>query len=115
MHKGLPGLFIEEYCHTDDLARAAADFPDLNFIDFHSAFPWDAELAAQAKAAKVKNLYAELGSLARTKRTNPARYAVLLGNLLDGFGPDHILIGKLRRYRPLRYPKSSSDDAIMCR
>ena len=40
VHKGLPGLFLEQYCHSDDLARAAAAFPDLNFIAFHSAFPW---------------------------------------------------------------------------
>jgi predicted TIM-barrel fold metal-dependent hydrolase len=93
VHKGLPGLFIEDYCHTDDLVRAAADYPDLNFIAFHSAFPWEAEFAGQAKAAKVKNLYAELGSLARMMRTNPARYSVLIGNLLDGLGPDHILWG----------------------
>jgi hypothetical protein len=26
-------------------------------------------------------------------RTDPARYAVLMGNLLDGFAPDHILWG----------------------
>jgi predicted TIM-barrel fold metal-dependent hydrolase len=97
VHKGLPGLFIEEYCHTADLAQAAVDFPDLNFIAFHSAFPWEVpwevELAAQAKAATVKNLYAELGSLARLMLTDPARYAVLIGNLLEGFGPDHILWG----------------------
>jgi hypothetical protein len=93
VHKGLPGLFLEQYCHTDDLARAAAAFPDLNFIAFHSAFPWEAELAGQAKAAKVKNIYAELGGLARMMRTDPARYAVLIGNLLDGFGADHILWG----------------------
>jgi uncharacterized protein len=93
VHKGLPGLFLEQYCHTDDLVRAAAAFPDLNFIAFHSAFPWEAELAGQAKAAKVKNLYAELGSLARMMRTDPARYSVLIGNLLDGFGADHILWG----------------------
>ena len=67
VHKGLPGLFLEQYCHTDDLARAAAAFPDLNFIAFHSAFPWEAELADQAKAAKVR-IYAELGSLARMMR-----------------------------------------------
>ena len=93
VHKGLPGLFLEQYCHTDDLARAAAAFPDLNFIAFHSAFPWETELAAHAKAAKVKNLYAELGSLARMMRSDPARYAVLIGTLLDGFGADHILWG----------------------
>jgi hypothetical protein len=93
VHKGLPGLFLEQYCHTDDLIRAAAAFPELNFIAFHSAFPWEAELAAQAKAAKIKNIFAELGSLARMMRTDPARYAVLIGNLLDGFGADHILWG----------------------
>jgi predicted TIM-barrel fold metal-dependent hydrolase len=93
VHKGLPGLFLEQYCHTDDLVRAAAAFPDLNFIAFHSAFPWEAELAGQAKAAKVKNLYAELGSLARMMRTDPARYSVLIGNLLNGFGADHIIWG----------------------
>jgi predicted TIM-barrel fold metal-dependent hydrolase len=49
VHKGLPGIFIEEYCRTADLARAAADFPDLNFIAFHSAFPWEAELTGQAR------------------------------------------------------------------
>ena len=93
VHKGLPGLFLEQYCHTDDLARAAAAFPDLNFIAFHSAFPWEAELADHAKAAKVKNIYAELGSLARMMRSDPARYAVLIGTLLNGFGADYILWG----------------------
>jgi predicted TIM-barrel fold metal-dependent hydrolase len=93
VHKGLPGIFIEEYCHTDDLARAAAAFPDLNFTAFHSSFPWEAELAGHAKAAKVKNVYAELGTLARMMRSDPARYAVLIGTLLDGFGADHILWG----------------------
>jgi predicted TIM-barrel fold metal-dependent hydrolase len=93
VHKGLPRLFLEEYCHTDDLARAAAAFPDLNFIAFHSAFPWEAELAEHAKAAKVKNIYAELGTLARMMRRDPARYAVLIGTLLDGFGANHILWG----------------------
>jgi len=48
--------------------------------------------APAAKAAKVKNLYAELGSLAMM-RSDPARYAVLIGTLLDGFGADHILWG----------------------
>ena len=93
VHKGLPGSFLEEYCHPEDMTRAAADFPDLNFIAFHSAFPFEAELAAQAKKAKVKNIYAELGTLATTMINNPARYAQLMGNLLDGLGEDHILWG----------------------
>jgi predicted TIM-barrel fold metal-dependent hydrolase len=94
-HLVSPGDIISEsagdFVGICNLARAAADFPDLNFIAFHSAFPWEAEFVAQAKAVKVKNIYAELGSLARMMRTDPARYSVLLGNLLDGFGADHIL------------------------
>src|SRR5215471_9323715 len=93
VHKGLPGIFLEEYCHTDDLARAAAAFPDLNFIAFHSSFPWEAELAGHVKAAKVKNIYAEIGTLARMMRSDPARYAVLITTLLESLGADHILWG----------------------
>jgi predicted TIM-barrel fold metal-dependent hydrolase len=93
VHKGLPGLFLEEYCHTADMARAAADFPDLNFIAFHSAFPFEAELAEQARKAKVKNIYAELGTLAATMARDPNRYAQMMGTLLDGLGADHLLWG----------------------
>jgi predicted TIM-barrel fold metal-dependent hydrolase len=75
------------------MARAAADFPDLNFIAFHSAFPFEAELAEQAKKAKVKNIYAELGTLAAQMARDPNRYAQMIGTLLDGLGADHILWG----------------------
>ncbi|MEP7270490.1 MAG: amidohydrolase family protein [Acidobacteriota bacterium] len=93
VHKGFPGSFLEPGCHPLDMTRAAADFPDLNFIAFHSAYPFDAELAEQAKAAKVKNIYAEMGLLANVMRQNPARFSQLMGTLLDGLGADHILWG----------------------
>lgn len=93
VHKGLPGAFIEEYCHPGDMIRAAADFPDLNFIAFHSAYPYEAELAEGAKKAKVKNVYAELGALAAVMTTDPPRFAQLMGRLLDGLGEDHIFWG----------------------
>jgi len=93
VHKGLPGLFLEEYCHTADLTRAAADFPDLNFIAFHCAYPWDAELAEQAKKAKVKNIYTETGGMARLMVQDPTRFATMMGTLIDGLGADHILWG----------------------
>ena len=93
VHKGIPGAFIEQYCHPGDMTRAAADFPDLNFIAFHSAYPFDAELAEQAKNAKVKNVYAELGALAQVLVNDPQRFAHLMGRLLDGLGADHILWG----------------------
>jgi predicted TIM-barrel fold metal-dependent hydrolase len=93
VHKGIPGAFIEEYCHPGDMIRAAADFPDLNFIAFHSAYPYEAELAEGAKKAKVKNVYAELGALAAVMASDPPRFAQLMGRLLDGLGEDHIFWG----------------------
>jgi predicted TIM-barrel fold metal-dependent hydrolase len=75
------------------MIRAAADFPDLNFIAFHSAYPYEAELAEGAKKAKVKNVYAELGALAAVMTTDPPRFAQLMGRLLDGLGEDHIFWG----------------------
>ena len=93
VHKGIPGAFIEKYCHPGDMIRAAADFPDLNFIAFHSAYPYEAELAEGAKKAKVKNVYAELGALAAVMTTDPQRFAQLMGRLLEGLGEDHIFWG----------------------
>lgn len=93
VHKGIPGAFIEKFCHPIDMTRAAADFPDLNFIAFHSAYPYDAELAEQAKKAKVKNVYAELGALAPIMVSDPQRFAHLMGRLLDGLDADHIFWG----------------------
>jgi predicted TIM-barrel fold metal-dependent hydrolase len=93
VHKGLPGLFIEEYCHTADLAKAAADFPDLNFIAYHCSFPFEAELADHAKKAKVKNIYTEMGALAPFMFKTPERYAQMLATVINGLGPDHVLWG----------------------
>ena len=58
---------------------------------FHSAYPFEAELAEQAKKAKVKNIYAEMGLLAGVMTQNPQRFAQCMGTLLDGLGADHIL------------------------
>lgn len=93
VHKGLPGLFLEEFCHTDDLARAAADFPDLNFIAFHCSYPWESELAEHGRKSKAKNIYAEMGGMARVMVQEPERFATMMGTLMDGLGADHILWG----------------------
>src|SRR6185369_16477481 len=93
VHKGLPGIFLEDYCHTGDMVRAAADFPDLNFIAFHCSYPWDAELAEYGRKAKVKNIYAEMGGMAQLMAQAPERFATMLGTLIDGLGADHILWG----------------------
>lgn len=93
VHKGLPGIFLEDYCHTGDMVHAAADFPDLNFIAFHCSYPWDAELADYGRKAKVKNIYAEMGAMAQVMVQNPERFATMMGTLIDGLGADHVLWG----------------------
>jgi len=93
VHTGLPGLFLEEYCHTAGFARAASDFPDLNFIAFHSSFPWEDELVEHARKLNAKNIYAELGGLCMVLAQDPARFAQMMGRLLGGLGADHILWG----------------------
>jgi len=74
------------------MARAAADVPDLNFITYHGAIPWEAELAEHGRRS-AKNIYAELGTTAFLIGQNPQRYARLIGTLLAGLGPDNILWG----------------------
>ncbi|MGE0130440.1 MAG: amidohydrolase family protein [Blastocatellales bacterium] len=83
IHKGLPlGLFNEEQCHPKDIEKTAKDFPDINFIIYHSAWhptvaasgrregaasnpqyiPWCSELIEMVKRSNLKNVYFELGS-----------------------------------------------------
>ena len=51
IHKGLPlGLFNEEHCHPKDIEKAAKDFPDLNFIIYHSG--WHSGGAARGAKAR---------------------------------------------------------------
>ena len=90
VHKGLPlGAFNEEACRPLDLEKAAKDWPDLNFIVYHSGFrgfgwlangtgdqgrrpqerpipqeiPWISDILRILKRnPKIKNIYFELGS-----------------------------------------------------
>jgi uncharacterized protein len=93
MHTGFPGCFLEEYCKPKPFVRAAAAFPDLNFVAFHSAYPYDAEFIDEVKKAGVKNVYAELGLLAALMVRKPERFAELMTRLIDGLGEDKILWG----------------------
>ena len=65
-HKGIPfGQFMARYAHPEDLDAAADDFRDLNFIAYHSAWPYHQELAALGKKGfkpHRDNLYCEIGS-----------------------------------------------------
>lgn len=116
LHKGLPAPeFSEEHCHPRDITRAAPDFPDLNFLVYHSglksvqevfpavqsgfesssAVPWVSELCQWKKDhPEVNNVYMELGStFGMTAITLPLLCAHILGMILDAFGEDHVLWG----------------------
>ncbi len=116
LHKGLPlQNGVEEYWHPRDLERAARDFPDLNFIVYHSAFhslrpaldaardefrtsarvDWVTDLCEiRQRNPNLTNLYAELGAtFGQMVITSPLLCAHVLGMLVQSFGADHVLWG----------------------
>lgn len=111
IHKGLPLGPIEDYNHPRDLIKAAKDFPDLQFLVYHSGFrgttgleemfrrtgeiPWTTEFC-RMKAAEpsITNIYMELGStFGQLVSTHPELCAHLLGRIIQAFGSDHVLWG----------------------
>jgi predicted TIM-barrel fold metal-dependent hydrolase len=111
VHKGLPLGPVPEYNHPKDLIQAAKDFPDLDFLVYHSGFltssgiedtfaktgtiPWTTEFCRMRLAEPgLVNLYMELGStFAQLVVTHPVICAHLLGQLIEAFGVDHVLWG----------------------
>jgi predicted TIM-barrel fold metal-dependent hydrolase len=121
VHKGLPlGAFNEKGCTPLDLEKAAQDWPDLNFIVYHSGFrgfgylgqgrgekvkdpktddpqeiPWISDiLRIQKRNPKVKNIYFELGSTFHmTSARSPEMCMHMLGQMIQVAGADHILWG----------------------
>ena len=121
IHKGLLPKDYEksfkgvwEYAKVDDLPKAAQDWPELNFVIYHSALRpfidlpdaeaegfektgyirWVSDLAAIPERYGVKNVYAELGTaFANAAVTNPRLAAGLLGTLIKEMGVDHVLWG----------------------
>ncbi|MCB2183870.1 MAG: amidohydrolase [Desulfobulbaceae bacterium] len=121
VHKGLlpedyKSSFADlwQYATVTDLGKAARDWPQLNFIIYHSALrplqdfsaeyirsfeengyiPWVSDLAAIPSKFNVTNVYAELGTAFATSAvTFPRHCAVLLGTLIKGMGVDKILWG----------------------
>jgi hypothetical protein len=121
IHKGLlppdyersfEGLW--RYAMVDDVPKAAKDWPQLNFIIYHSAhrpfleFPdkalaefektgridWVSDLAEIPAKHGVTNVYAELGAtFANSCVTHPRYCAALLGILIRGLGVDHVVWG----------------------
>jgi predicted TIM-barrel fold metal-dependent hydrolase len=113
IHKGLPlGLFNEEHCHPKDVEKAAKDFPDLNFIIYHSGWhptaklkegqsgnpqyiPWCSDLIELVKRSNLKNVYFELGSTWNgTSGGRPEIAMHLLGQIMNlPGGEDRIIWG----------------------
>jgi len=86
---------MARYAHPEDFDAVADDFRDLNFIAYHSAWPYQNELAAlKGFKPQRNNLYAEVGStFAATVTTRPMECAHVLGTLLRDLGPDYVMWG----------------------
>ena len=121
VHKGLPlGFFNEQACTPVDLEKAALDWPDLNFVVYHSGFrgfgalaggtgqkvkdrqtddpqeiPWISDIFRILKRnPKIKNLYFELGSTSNmTSVYSPKMCMHMLGQMIQTAGADHVLWG----------------------
>jgi uncharacterized protein len=95
-HKGIPfGQFMARYAHAEDFDAVCDDFVDLNFIAYHSGWPYHHELAAmKGFKPQRKNLFSEVGStFAATVTSRPLECAHVLGTLLRDLGTDSVLWG----------------------
>ena len=120
LHKGLLPLDYEkswkdiwQYNTVWDLEKAAKDWPQINFIIYHTALrPFletpDVEMAEFEKTGNIrwstdvakiyakghKNVYAEVGtSFANSAVANPRFAAAFIGQLVNMMGPDNVVWG----------------------
>jgi hypothetical protein len=121
IHKGLlpadyekswPGVW--QYNTVWDVGKAAKDWPQINFVIYHSALrmflespaatvaefeqtgriKWATDLAEIPAKFGVTNVYGEIGtSFAACAVANPRLAAALVGTLVRGLGPDRVLWG----------------------
>jgi hypothetical protein len=121
IHKGLFAPSVAKrfpsllpYADVSDVGRAAKDWPDLNFVIYHSGYrhvggspaeamdewnrtgrsSWVSDLADIPAKYGVKNVYGDLGQLfAYTSIAEPRLAAALMGTLIKGLGRDHVIWG----------------------
>ena len=121
IHKGLfaPGVEqqfprLRPYADVSDVGKAAKDWPQLNFLIYHSAYrwvggtpadgmaefdqtgrsSWTSDLAEIPAKYGVTNVYGDLGQLfAWTAVAEPRLAAALMGMMVKGLGADHIVWG----------------------
>ena len=119
VHKGLFSAETEArfpnlrpYADVRDVAKAARDWPQLNFVIYHAGYrlgdpaaalaefertgrlEWVSDLADIPGRHGVSNVYADLGQVfAQTMIAQPRVCAALLGILVKGMGADHVCWG----------------------
>jgi len=122
VHKGLfPPHTEKEFPHflehsdVRDVGKAAKDWPNLNFVIYHSAYrfaaggkvedawaqfektgriEWVTDLAEIPAKFGVKNIYADLGQIfAQSTVADPRVCAAMMGQLVKGLGADHVVWG----------------------
>jgi predicted TIM-barrel fold metal-dependent hydrolase len=121
IHKGLFAPAVEKqfprlrpYTDVSDIGRAAKDWPQLNFLVYHSGYrwvggnpadgmaefdatgrsSWTSDLAEIPEKYGVTNVYGDLGQLfAWTSVAEPRLAAALMGMLVKGLGVDHVVWG----------------------
>jgi predicted TIM-barrel fold metal-dependent hydrolase len=112
VHKGFPGLFgpmAAEYVQSIDIPKAARDWPQLNFVIYHSGYypsttrlpdgsvvPAGIEQFATMleENPNLTNVYAEIGSTFATSIAGGGGEAMeILGRLLKTIGSERIIWG----------------------
>ena len=119
VHKGLWGRATAErfphlspYADVRDVAKAARDWPQLNFVIYHAAYrlddpdwalaefertgriEWVTDLAEIPEAHGVSNVHADLGQIfAQTLIAQPRMCAAIMGTLIRGLGHDKVCWG----------------------
>jgi predicted TIM-barrel fold metal-dependent hydrolase len=121
VHKGLFAPSVEKqfpnlrgYADVADVGQAAKDWPQLNFVIYHSAYrhvggnpkvalaefertgriSWTSDLADIPEQYGVSNVYGDVGQLfAQTLVAEPNVCAALMGTLIRGLGADHVCWG----------------------
>jgi hypothetical protein len=113
VEKQFPHLL--EYSDVRDVAKAAKDWPQLNFIIYHGGYryagggsvedawaqfeqtgriEWVTDLSEIPAKHGVKNVYADVGQLfAQSTIADPRVSALMVGQLIKGMGSDHVCWG----------------------
>ena len=105
---------LVDYADVRDVGKAAKDWPQLNFIIYHSGFrftggafkdgweqfqqtgrvDWVTDLAEIPEKYGVKNVYGDLGQIfAQSTVAEPRLCAAMMGQLVKGLGADHVVWG----------------------